>query len=1298
MLNAMAKKSLDKDNKYEEIQNILKNEDIKDYGDEKFNNYIKDYGDEKFNNFLKFYDEDKSKIIDETELEVMFKGIYKNIMNNEAKEEYNRFKERYKERLFDDEYHDLYYSKNNDVQEKNEISAAKGTEYGVQGYTRDQAYKALHAYIKSMCKDFEPNTKYDAFQDMNSTFNLGIPWQWFQQDKRKNYYTTEEDAENVNINVACCVPCCRLPHCLSKDSEGTISKKEEVDCDYSEFDYCFLWKVELLENWSNDSKDEVKFPSDNDTAEVEKNCLPCRRKKKKKEKKDLKKDLNDCRKFLKKAGFRVHLRKYGKNTIMLVGLANDRTKLEAKLKAEREGKETEEQFKTYFENAPPLIDEVTTKTVDNSAPKKLVHKGPEYRTKRLMFEAHRSQYTMPLNSTIVEDSCHRSRPRALKLTGVDKTQSEEKWASFAAKYFQVEDFTIGKLTARHPWEPFELQKPKADDEKEKQIWEKICGQKETDEFPKIFREIDEKRLIWSMLNDKTEDEYYYVRYFSQSREELTALAIFHGGAGAAKIQQCISSGAILKFFPTSYSKDGKDAEANKALKGWIFPRHSIYSLQGICWAVGFVVLLGLGFYDSLWPLFFYSSLSYSLYYRIFSNVMQGDYYCSRFVPKKLCEKVKKVNKDFFTVKTSYKRLADFRNFYGEKLALYFAFLNHLAIALLILSIFIALAEWVQLRFNVSKEMTPIPLSSKDSINQTDVPKDQVGYQQYFTNPSIYFYALFVSLWSTLTINIWKGTQARLTFEWNTDSWSHEEKARQEFNDDYDQRQKSLEKTMYSGITGEDMSQNRDMDHRYMDPREAALDNDNRWKRCCSGFFSFITIVATLVVGVSVISCTEGIISEHQSHNGAMDLVYDQVHIYLAGFLQSVQIAMCGWVLGKVAKLLNDMEGHRTDTQYEEALLVKTFAFEFANNFGGFMYVAYVKEFYSFAGDKGCPGGCINFVGVQVKAVFISNMVLGNLLEITTPLCKAISNFFLENNGCGTIKETIAKCSCKPFCKKIKEGSVEFSKKTVIEQALDLKTEYTKDERASDYIEIIILYVYVSMFSIMEPILFPLAFLYIVIESFVDAEKMKNVYFRPVPQKAQSIGATEGIFTFVGWASAFSNVYIATIVARTRFAEPFFLKYGYGGRFCVFVIAEHILIMLKYCASLWFGAIPLSVRVQHERQRFIQNNVIEHVLRENMYDFKIYKKNQIEKEIEEILKKEIGGDSTGKGISGRDESAKSNAGESQRGRPRSGRHSRGRSSSRSRKKSIIRFPSISLFSKNSEEEHKKSNAKKSNGKS
>ena len=49
------------------------------------------------------------------------------------------------------------------------------------------------------------------------------------------------------------------------------------------------------------------------------------------------------------------------------------------------------------------------------------------------------------------------------------------------------------------------------------------------------------------------------------------------------------------------------------------------------------------------------------------------------------------------------------------------------------------------------------------------------------------------------------------------------------------------------------------------------------------------------------------------------------------------------VYGRLAKYFNELENHRTDTQAEDALIQKTFLFQFANSYGALAYIAFIKS-------------------------------------------------------------------------------------------------------------------------------------------------------------------------------------------------------------------------------------------------------------------------------------------------------------------------------------------------------------------
>jgi hypothetical protein len=52
----------------------------------------------------------------------------------------------------------------------------------------------------------------------------------------------------------------------------------------------------------------------------------------------------------------------------------------------------------------------------------------------------------------------------------------------------------------------------------------------------------------------------------------------------------------------------------------------------------------------------------------------------------------------------------------------------------------------------------------------------------------------------------------------------------------------------------------------------------------------------------------------------------------------------GAYYGDIATRLNDYENHRTNTLYEDQLIVKHFLFQFVNSYISFFYIAFVKVF------------------------------------------------------------------------------------------------------------------------------------------------------------------------------------------------------------------------------------------------------------------------------------------------------------------------------------------------------------------
>ena len=64
---------------------------------------------------------------------------------------------------------------------------------------------------------------------------------------------------------------------------------------------------------------------------------------------------------------------------------------------------------------------------------------------------------------------------------------------------------------------------------------------------------------------------------------------------------------------------------------------------------------------------------------------------------------------------------------------------------------------------------------------------------------------------------------------------------------------------------------------------------------------------------------------------------------LCGIVNSVQILIMTVVWRNFAFMLNDRENWKTDTEWEDALTLKTFLFMFVNNYSGCFYIVLLQS-------------------------------------------------------------------------------------------------------------------------------------------------------------------------------------------------------------------------------------------------------------------------------------------------------------------------------------------------------------------
>eukprot|EP00943_MAST-04B_sp_MAST-4B-sp1_P004694 g4694.t1 len=368
-----------------------------------------------------------------------------------------------------------------------------------------------------------------------------------------------------------------------------------------------------------------------------------------------------------------------------------------------------------------------------------------------------------------------------------------------------------------------------------------------------------------------------------------------------------------------------------------------------------------------------------------------------------------------------------------------------------------------------------------------------------------------------------------------------------------------------------------------------------------------------------------------------------------------------------------MENHRTNTEYEDALIMKTFGFQFINNFGAYIYMGFIQEYESmaalFQGPNGCVKGCIRLLGSQIFYVFLFKLIGGNIQELLSGYffdlyyykkCKKrqiiirgednVANNEGNNKANNGIEielinvprkkqskymrldpneqENVMKAKKEDVKRNPTENVItEYVDKCIVLEPVinqegrttqtiscfdDIKLSnevirdgdklvkdfvtkhmYSVTERTNDYMELVILFGYTSLFVVAEPVIVPIALVSICFECMIDSQKLKNNFLRPFPQKVEDIGMIWDIFNFVAWLSAFSNMYLGAFITRTTYMDFILRKYGRAGQFALFILAEHLILLFKVLLSVWVSKVPNEIAIQKERQEFIQSKLFSH---------------------------------------------------------------------------------------------------------
>eukprot|EP00002_Diphylleia_rotans_P002752 TRINITY_DN1177_c0_g1_i1.p1 TRINITY_DN1177_c0_g1~~TRINITY_DN1177_c0_g1_i1.p1 ORF type:complete len:696 (+),score=177.06 TRINITY_DN1177_c0_g1_i1:52-2139(+) len=463
-------------------------------------------------------------------------------------------------------------------------------------------------------------------------------------------------------------------------------------------------------------------------------------------------------------------------------------------------------------------------------------------------------------------------------------------------------------------------------------------------------------------------------------------------------------------------------------------------------------------------------------------------------------------------------LDEIRDYFGEKVALYFAWLGFYTSWLILASI-VGFIVFI------------------------------VSEREDFDHPIVPFYCIFLSVWSTLFLEFWKRRNAALAFNWGTMGFESEERTRPEF--------RGTEKRgVY--VDGEWVDLSDEAKWGAKAPVSLYHPTLIRWFKMSIGTPAIMTMVGIVIAATVGLMITRSILQR--------DLKDPFWGGQLSGIINAIAIIILNLVYRNIAVSITDWENHRTDTEYEDNLVAKTFMFQFVNSYISLFYIAFLKESGTIGNDS-CEENCMKELTSQLSSILIFRQIFGQFQEILMPIIIAKVNAFLEAH-------------------KLKEHDTTPKNMSRYERQA-LMPAYTTT--FDDYNEMIIQYGYVTLFAAAFPLAPLIALLNNIVEIRTDAMKMLKETRRPEYQAAEDIGTWYKILEIIGIFAVVTN---ALVISQTSEQLEELMDENDGKKVLFVAVAiEHAILILKFVIAWLIPDVPGWVRKELAVQEYAKSRII-----------------------------------------------------------------------------------------------------------
>jgi hypothetical protein len=363
-----------------------------------------------------------------------------------------------------------------------------------------------------------------------------------------------------------------------------------------------------------------------------------------------------------------------------------------------------------------------------------------------------------------------------------------------------------------------------------------------------------------------------------------------------------------------------------------------------------------------------------------------------------------------------------------------------------------------------------------------------------------FYCIFIAAWGTVYLEIWRRRESSLAIKWGMMDFEEDEIARPQF--------KGLNRR--SPVTDE-------LDEVYYSPQ-------SRKSYMVLGF-----VVSTILMCM-VIAIVAGIIILRWELTNRMIVRGIDLSGYTCSTINAIQIQLFNFCYNIIAVKLTELENHRTQSEFENSLIMKTYVFQFVNSFNSLFYIAFLKTHLEgcIVDDDGqkvreIGASCMDELYIQLISIFTVSF-LKNFIELGKPYLM----YKFGKKLAGGYDKNVRKVQSL-----ISKTDYEMLRDDIDRQVL-LPPYVTReaDGTLGEYLEIAVLFGYITLFAVAFPLSALLALVLIAIEIQVDKLKLLRLVRRPHPMGAKNIGTWWVIFQTTSIISLFTNSAVLCFTSPT----------------------------------------------------------------------------------------------------------------------------------------------------------------------